>query len=59
VPDAAAASSLEASQLMIDSYPENIQAWLYTKGGLRELSANFWIMWAPELWEMGYRRCAD
>jgi hypothetical protein len=58
-PNGSPGLGLLASQLMIDSYPDDIQAWLYAKGGLRELSTNFWIMWAPELWEMGYHRCDD
>jgi hypothetical protein len=58
-PNESPGGRLLASQLMIDSYPEDIQAWLYAKGGLRELSTKFWIMWAPDLWEMGYRRCND
>ena len=43
---------------MFNSYPENIRAWLLDKGGVEKMTIEeMWILTAPELWAMGYRKC--
>jgi hypothetical protein len=47
------------TQWILDRYPAPIKAWLESRelplGGTNK----FLILWAPDLWGMGYRRCAD
>jgi len=46
------------SQMMFDSYPQDIRTWLQNKGGLEKLPVKgYWFMLASELWQMGYRKC--
>src|SRR5262245_13493115 len=50
----------EFSQSMIDSYPEDIRAWLEQRGGLEKLPyGGYWAISASELWKMGYRKCEE
>jgi len=43
---------------MFDSYPEDIRAWIDSKGGIALLPyEGFLVLLAPELWKMGYRKC--
>jgi hypothetical protein len=49
-----------ATKAMFDSYPPDIRGWLAAKGGLEKLPySSFWILRASDLWQMGYRRCAE
>jgi hypothetical protein len=49
-----------ATKLLVDSYPADIRAWIDARGGYMELPYDgFWVLRAPELWVMGYRRCPD
>jgi hypothetical protein len=49
-----------ATRWMVVQYPADIQAWLEAKGGVARMPATgFWVLPARELWDMGYRRCAD
>jgi hypothetical protein len=44
---------------MLDRYPAPIKKWLESRelplGGTNK----FLVLFAPDLWGMGYRRCAD
>jgi hypothetical protein len=45
---------------MVDQYPDDIRGWIIAKGGADEIPLNtFWTLGAKQLWQMGYRRCAD
>jgi hypothetical protein len=47
-----------ATKWMFDSYPEDIRAWIDSKGGIALLPyEGFLVLLAPELWKMGYRKC--
>jgi len=49
-----------ASKWMVDSYPADIRAWIDARGGYLQLPyEGEWVLRAPELWAMGYRRCPD
>ena len=49
-----------ATKWLIDSYPVDIRAWIDARGGYLKLPYDgHWVMRAPELWAMGYRRCPD
>jgi hypothetical protein len=49
-----------ATKSMFDSYPADIRGWLVAKGGLEQIPySSFWVLPARDLWQMGYRRCAD
>jgi hypothetical protein len=49
-----------ATKWMFDQYPKDIQNWITKRGGVGKMSiGEFWYLTAPELWEMGYRRCED
>jgi hypothetical protein len=51
---------VEGTQWMIDKYPADIQAWIKAKGGREKMPIfRFWLLEAPELWKLGYRKCAD
>lgn len=53
---------MEASLDLYNRYPANIRAWIDSKGGMANMphgGGNFWMLTTPELWAMGYRRCAD
>jgi len=50
------------TEWMFNRYPEDIRAWLNKRGGIEKLpltglTHEWWILWANELWEMGYRKC--
>jgi hypothetical protein len=48
----------KATKWMFDSYPEDIRAWIDSKGGIALLPyEGFLVLLAPELWKMGYRKC--
>jgi hypothetical protein len=50
---------VHGTQWMLDKYPAPIRAWLESRelplGGTNK----FLVLFAPDLWGMGYRRCAD
>ena len=48
----------EATKVMVSRYPEDIQAWLASKGPELPYEGH-WVLRAPVLWEMGYRKCED
>ena len=40
-------------------YPRDIYDWLMARGGVSSMTVHdFWVLEAPDLWAMGYRRCA-
>jgi hypothetical protein len=44
---------------MVSHYPQNILMWIKNRGGAEKMTIeNFWMLYADELWEMGYRKCA-
>lgn len=46
------------TQQMVNTYPAPIRAWIEARGGVRRMTIqNMWILRAPQLWAMGYRRC--
>ena len=49
------------TEAMVDSYPDDIRAWISKQGGYRMMpwKNHWWMLRAPELWAMGYRRCSD
>jgi hypothetical protein len=50
--------SPQATEFMYLSYPDDIRAWMDSKGGWRSLTTDGWLrLDAKELWKMGYRRC--
>jgi hypothetical protein len=44
---------------MIDRYPVVIRDWIKAQGGLAKMPQlnEYWILEAPQLWTMGFRRC--
>ena len=44
---------------MLNRYPQDIRLWLREKGGVENMPhrEGWWILWAHELWDMGYRKC--
>jgi hypothetical protein len=32
--------------------------WIKNRGGAEKMTTEFWMLYADELWEMGYRKCA-
>jgi hypothetical protein len=51
--------NLQWSQWMIDRYPIKIRQWIEAQGGVKQMSVEkVWYLYAPDLWKMGYRRCA-
>jgi tetratricopeptide (TPR) repeat protein len=49
-----------ATKWLVDSYPADIRAWIDARGGYLKLPYDgHWVIRAPELWAMGYRRCPD
>ena len=51
--------NLQWSQWMIDRYPIKIRQWIQAQGGVKQMSVEkVWYLYAPDLWKMGYRRCA-
>ena len=58
--DGSTSPELMLTKGMVDSYPKDIRAWINAKGGYKKMRINsFWILLAPELWTMGYRKCAN
>jgi len=53
--------AMEATQWMLDQYPKDIREWIEVRGGLKKLPYHYdvWTMSAPDLWEMGCRRCPE
>jgi hypothetical protein len=50
----------KATKWMVNSYPDDIRAWIDSKGGIPNLPyEGFWVLSAPDLWKMGYRKCDD
>jgi hypothetical protein len=51
-------ASLEHTQWMVDGYPEDIRKWVAAMGGIERMPhQGAWILSAPQLWQMGYKRC--
>ena len=43
---------------MIDKYPADIRTWIETRGGAKKMPlVGYWVLYASDLWEMGYRKC--
>jgi hypothetical protein len=44
-----------------ENYPADIRDWIDARGGYLKLptDTSYWVLTAPELWKMGYRKCAD
>lgn len=50
----------DATQWMINQYPQDIKAWIIARGGRAGMPRHeYWTLTAPELWQMGYRKCSD
>jgi hypothetical protein len=50
--------SPQVTYWMVTSYPPDIRAWIAAKGGPAKIPAvGYWVLNAPDLWEMGYKRC--
>lgn len=50
--------SLYYTQWMIGAYPADIQRWIKARGGAEQMPhTGRWTVTAPELWQMGYKRC--
>jgi hypothetical protein len=49
----------QSTRWMIDRYPVVIRDWIKAKGGLAKMPQlnEYWILEAPQLWTMGFRRC--
>src|SRR5262249_20283636 len=51
--------AIEASRAMFNAYPQDIRMWLQEKGGVEKMPLeSLWLLFASELWQMGYRNCA-
>jgi hypothetical protein len=54
------ARDLMDTMWMVNQYPDDIRNWIEAKGGVAKMPLNtFWTLPASDLWQMGYRRCAD
>jgi hypothetical protein len=52
--------TMDSTLWMMEKYPADIRAWIEARGGPRLMPLDtYWTLPAPELWKMGYRRCAD
>jgi hypothetical protein len=52
------AEAVAATRWMFQQYPQNIRDWLNAQGGIGKIpSIGWWTLEAPDLWEMGYRKC--
>jgi hypothetical protein len=51
--------ALQGGRYMLNRYPQDIRLWLREKGGVENMphKEGWWILWAHELWDMGYRKC--
>src|SRR5262249_36492758 len=50
--------ALDTSLWMLHTYPRPIYDWLMARGGVASMTIqDMWILDAPELWAMGYRKC--
>ena len=54
-------SSLESTRWMVNGYPQDIRTWIVAMGGIEAMPHRngFWILTAPQLWQMGYKRCGE
>jgi hypothetical protein len=51
--------AIPATMWMLRQYPRDIYDWLMARGGAPGMTVyDFWVLEAPELWTMGYRKCA-
>jgi hypothetical protein len=50
-------ADLAFTQWMVSTYPKEIREWLIARGGVANMTFNFWTLPAEQLWEMGYRKC--
>jgi hypothetical protein len=58
--DGSTSPDFTGTQEMVDSYPKDIRAWINAKGGYKKMPIDgLWHLRAPELWTMGYRKCAE
>jgi hypothetical protein len=50
---------IAVTQWMISQYPQDIRLWIKNKGGWEKMTVvQMWTLTAPELWAMGYQKCA-
>jgi hypothetical protein len=50
--------SLQSTYWMVMQYPPDIRAWVQARGGPAKIPAvGYWVLNAPDLWDMGYKRC--
>jgi hypothetical protein len=50
---------IATTQWMISQYPQDIRLWIKNKGGWEKMTlVQAWTLTAPDLWAMGYRKCA-
>jgi hypothetical protein len=58
--DGSASPDLKTTRGMVESYPQDIRAWINAKGGYKKMPIDgVWTLPAPDLWKMGYRKCGD
>jgi hypothetical protein len=51
--------SPETARWMVNQYPQNIREWINNRGGAEKMKVEeAWVLDAPTLWQMGYRRCS-
>jgi len=51
--------SLETARWMVNQYPQNIRQWVNDRGGAEKMQVEeVWVLDAPTLWQMGYRKCS-
>ena len=49
----------ETARWMVNQYPQNIRKWVNDRGGAEKMKVEeFWVLDAPTLWQMGYRKCS-
>ena len=51
----------DTSVALYHRYPADIRAWIDRKGGMEKMpfGQDYWVLYARELWAMGYQHCAD
>jgi hypothetical protein len=48
----------ETNRVMVAAYPPDIRQWILARGGPEKMTIqDMWVLEAPELWNMGYRKC--
>ena len=54
-------SALVGGRYMLNKYPDDIRLWLHERGGIEAMphKDGWWILWANDLWAMGYQRCEE